>query len=69
LDLAAQPVPDYEVDQRVNWWQEKPATQTRFVANLCLAFAAHRKSLSSTALFSGDPVNQSIAADKAGFSL
>ena len=69
LGLAAQPVPDYEVDQRVNWWQDKPATQTRCGVNLCLAYAAHRKSLFCTPLFSDDSFNQSIAAGKAGFSL
>jgi len=25
-DLAAQPAPDYEVDQRINWWVGKTAT-------------------------------------------
>ena len=33
--------------------------------NLCLAYAAHRKSLSRIALFSGEPDKQSIDAGKA----
>ena len=28
-DLAAQPAPDYEVDQRIHWCGGKPALQTR----------------------------------------
>jgi len=27
-DLAAQTAPDFDADQRVNWWQVKPAIQT-----------------------------------------
>jgi hypothetical protein len=29
-DLAAQPAPDYEVDQRFNWWAREATTRTRW---------------------------------------
>ncbi len=44
-DLAAQPAPDYEVDQRINWRGGKTVTQIRRRVVMCPAHPAHRQSL------------------------
>jgi len=41
-DLAAQPAPDYEVDQRINWGPGKTVTQTRYRVAMRPAYPAHR---------------------------
>jgi len=51
-DLSAQPAPDFDVDQRVNWRLSKtaigktPSPQTCLGVALRPVYAAHRKSLS-----------------------
>ena len=41
-DLAAQATPDFEVDQRINWWPGKTVTQTRCRVAMRPAYPAHR---------------------------
>ena len=41
-DLAAQPAPDFEVDQRINWCPGKTVTQTRWRVAMRPAYPAHR---------------------------
>lgn len=61
-DLAAQPVPDFEVDQRIKGSEVKAATPMRCGVSLRAANPMHRTPLSRPGLFRGEPAWQGIDA-------
>ena len=67
-DLAAQPAPDFEVDQRVNWSMVEAAILTRCALAMHPTYTAHCQSLLRTAHFGAGSARHGLTAGTVGGS-